>query len=139
MGKRHWLPRSHQPWQANQKVIFSFLSCNIDQFFVIKSKSKFFCQSLTDQTAITAEHSVYVITRLLIIKPSFMTSLLLERYRITGGYSLNCTCYLQLTVISLLFVNIITIDTRKKSSKIYKKTKYITKIFGYSATKTIRN
>ena len=36
-----------------------FVSCNINQLFVIKSKSKFLCQSLANQTAITAEHPVY--------------------------------------------------------------------------------
>ena len=57
-----------------------FLSCNIDQFFVIKSKSKFFCQSLTDQTAITAEHSVYCNHAFTHNQNLLMTSLLLLYY-----------------------------------------------------------
>lgn len=63
-----------------------FLSCNIDQLFVIKSKSSSSARALPIRRPLLPSILFIVITRLLIIKPSFMTSLLLNDID-SGGYS----------------------------------------------------
>ena len=65
MGKRHWLPRFSSTWQADQRNIL-FLSCNIDQLFVIKANPSSSARALPIRRPLLPSILFIVITRLLI-------------------------------------------------------------------------